>query len=59
MDQKTFLEYVADLCKTKKLDNADFVKKLLSCGDPGTNNATVCSWHCFFYFKSVTITFVM
>lgn len=41
MDQKVFLEYVADLCKTKNMNTEEFVKKLVSCGEPGTTNTTV------------------
>lgn len=41
MDHKTYLEYCADLCQTKKMDPAQFLGKMMACGAPGTTNTTV------------------
>lgn len=41
MDLATFQKYTEDLCKNTKVDYAEFVAKLVSCGEPGTGTATV------------------
>lgn len=41
MDLKIFQEYINDLCETKKMDKANFIEKLLTCGSPGTTSTTV------------------
>ena len=48
MDQKVFLDYIEDLCKSKKTEKSDFLKKLVSCGAPGTTGTTVSLKSCEF-----------